>query len=91
MSRSTSYYTAIFAGLYGTAGLLFTLCACAGCGSGTRRLPGDRAPSLLVTAPLPAPVTCVPPPTPPDLTPEPAPGAITQPVGPPIAGPKRGE
>lgn len=87
-----AYYTAVFCGLYGTAGLALALCACSGCGSGARRLPGDRAPSLIVTAPVAE--LPVAPPTPPGLTPEPAPralpgGAVILPVGPPIAGPAR--
>lgn len=62
-----AYYTAVFAGIYGVAGLALAVSAlCSGCGSGSgpsaaaRRLPGDRGPSLIAAgpvAPLPPAVT----------------------------------
>jgi len=69
MNRTRSYYLAVFAGLYGTAGLALALSVlCAGCGSGA------HLHSIQPIAPLPPAVTVIPQPV-----------ATIQPVGPPIA------
>lgn len=56
-----AYYTAVICGLYGGAALIGCIVTlCSGCGSGQRRLPGDRGPSLIAAgrvAPLPPAVT----------------------------------